>query len=157
MSVLRASQDSGNSNSEWDDDSSSSMSEKSFDPDMIPAGQDKSYDASVLFFESDDDAENTDDDDDLDRPGSKKRIPVKNITDEYRSKENASAAENKVVQTISAQVAEKAIASLQNVASREVLRLRSEIEKLTRKNLKLRSALHESDEKLSKSLMLVNR
>ena len=106
---------------------------------------------------SDDDDENTDEDDALERPSSKTRFPGKNVTDEYKSKENACAVENKVVQTISAQVAEKAIASLQNVASREVLRLRSEIEKLTRKNLKLRSALHESEEKLSKSLMLVNR
>jgi hypothetical protein len=155
MSVLNGSPDSGNS--AWDGDDFSSMSEKSFDPDLPPAGQDKSYDASVLFFESDDDAENTDEDDDVERTGSKARIPIRKITDEYRSKENVCDSENKVVPTISAQVAEKAIASLQNVASREVLRLRSEIEKLTRKNLKLRSALHESDEKLSKSLTLVNR
>jgi hypothetical protein len=157
MSALRALQDSVKPEWDGDDGDTSSISEKSFDPDMIPAGQDKSYDASILFFESEDEVENSDEDNDLDRPGSKTRFPVSNITNEYRSKENAHDLENKVVQTISAQVAEKAIASLQNVASREVLRLRSEIEKLTRKNLKLRSALHESEEKLSKSLMLVNR
>ena len=130
------------------------VSDRSFDPDSAP-GQDKSYDASILFFESDDEMDNSKDSDVSER--SPESVRGNALEGCQHSKENIHSPKTHVLQTISAQVAEKAISTIQNVASKELLRLRSEIEKLTRKNLKLRHALHESEEKLSKSLTFVSR
>ena len=138
-----------------------STSDKSFDPDGTPWRQEKSYDASILIFESDDEFENSIHERDVDGGDScqyKLSIPAKEEQEFTRSGAiDSFGSEIQVLTTISAQVANKEIKNLRDVASKEMIRLRSEIEKLTRKNLKLRHALHENEEKLNKSLTLVNR
>jgi uncharacterized protein (UPF0210 family) len=158
MSSPESTQSSSSSRSiGWDE----SMSDRSFDPDSAPSRQDRSYDASLLIYESDDEIDNSMDDKDSDGGDSCKCRVIAMIEDELghniQSERPVMAPEHQVLQTISAQVANSEIRNLRDVASKEMLRLRSEIEKLTRKNLKLRQSLSENEEKLSKSLTLVNR